>query len=64
MKLIQYIGKKPSKADTIARTGLNWTPGQVHPVADDAALKLLGFPTVWSEVCEKTQTPPVLKRPR
>jgi hypothetical protein len=49
MKLIQYVGYKPAKADTVARTGLTWTPGQVHVVADEAAAKLLGFPSVWKE---------------
>ena len=68
MKLVQYIGKKASKADNVARTGLIWTQGQVHPVTDEAALRLLAFPSVWSETHAQevqTEAPPVKKlRPR
>jgi hypothetical protein len=49
MKLIQYVGGKPRKTDTVARTGLTWTPGQVHAVTDEVAKRLLGFPSVWKE---------------
>lgn len=71
MKLIQYIGNKLTKTDNIARTGLVWSQGQVHPVTDEAAKKLLAFPTVWIEAThEKAQqaeaeAPSVLRlRPR
>ena len=49
MKLIQYIGTRTSKTDNVAGTGLTWTPEQVHPVSDDRAAKLLGYPSVWQE---------------
>lgn len=56
MKLIQYVGTKSSKADTVARTGLLWGPGQVHAVTDEAARKLLAHPSVWQEVPPKDIT--------
>lgn len=66
MKLIQYVGHRDSKTDNVARTGLVWTQGQVHPVTDEAAKKLLGFPSLWIEVPPheetKAEAPPVLKR--
>jgi len=70
MKLVQYIGNKVAKTDNVARTGLVWTQGGVHPVTDEAALKLLAYPTVWKEVrheeaktgARETEAPPVLKR--
>lgn len=49
MKLIQYVGTRTTKTDNVAGTGLTWTPEQVHPVSDDAAVKLLGYPSVWQE---------------
>ena len=69
MKSIQYHGPKVSKRDNVARTGLVWMPGQVHFVSDEAAQKLLAYPSIWREVShEETQTeartgetPPVLK---
>lgn len=48
MKII-YVGKKPSKNDTVAGTGLVWAPEQVHEVADDAAARLLKHPDVWAD---------------
>lgn len=48
MRRVMYIGSKPSKPDNIAGTGLNWTPGQIHEMTDDAkALKLLQHSAVW-----------------
>lgn len=47
---IQYVGKKPSRPDTVAGTGLIWTPGQVHAVEEDAALKLLKHPDIWESI--------------
>lgn len=70
MKMIQYHGPKPLKRDNVARTGLTWAPGQVHPVVDEAARKLLAYSSIWREVSsdEETQaeagvgkTPSVLK---
>jgi hypothetical protein len=68
MTLVQYIGKKASKADNVARTGLTWTQGQVHPVTDEVAKKLLAYSTVWKEAPSeevKAEAKAVLKtRPR
>lgn len=69
MKLVQYIGNKSTKTDNIARTGLVWSQGQVHPVTDEAAQKLLAYPTVWIEAThekdQQAEAPPVLRlRPR
>lgn len=47
MKIL-YVGKKPSKNDTVAGTGLVWAPGQVHEVTDEAAVRLLKHPDVWA----------------
>ena len=57
MKLIQYHGPKPRKRDNVARTGLTWTPGQVHPVADDVAAKLLAYSSIWREVTDEEAHP-------
>lgn len=68
MKLVQYIGNKLMKTDNIARTGLVWTQGQVHPVTDESAAKLLAYPSVWIEATHEeaeAEAPPVLRlRPR
>lgn len=69
MKSIQYHGPKVSKRDNVARTGLVWTPGQVHFVPDEAAQKLLAYPSIWKEIPHEEiqaeartgETPPVLK---
>lgn len=73
MKMIQYHGPKPLKRDNVARTGLVWTPGQVHFVPDEAAQKLLAYPSIWKEIPHEEandqteaeartgETPPVLK---
>ena len=47
---IEYVGIKPSRADTVAGTGLVWTPGQVHEVGDAKAKRLLAHPDIWREV--------------
>lgn len=47
---IQYVGKKPSRADTVAGTNLVWTPGQVHAVEETAAKKLLAHPDIWESI--------------
>lgn len=68
MKYIRYIGDKPRKHDTVARTGLVWRPGQVREVADDAAERLLRYPSVWVEVDDvpeaQVQTKASIKRLR
>jgi len=38
---IRYIGKKPTKGDTIFNTGAVWKPGQVHNFAEPMAKRLL-----------------------
>lgn len=38
---IRYIGKKPTKSDTIFSTGAVWTPDQVHNFAEPMAKRLL-----------------------
>lgn len=38
---IRYIGKKPTKGDTIFSTGAVWTPGQVHNFAEPMGRRLL-----------------------
>lgn len=45
---IKYVGKKDSRADTVANTGLVWTKGQVHPVSDSKAALLLVHPDIWA----------------
>ena len=58
MKLIQYIGTRTSKTDNVAGTGLTWTPEQVHPVSEDRAAKLLGYPSVWQEAKAESKPAP------
>lgn len=46
---IKYIGKKDSRADTVAGTGIVWLGhGDVHDVPDSAAAKLLRHADVWA----------------
>lgn len=53
MALIEYVGKKPSRADTLAGTGIVWNgPGDVQEVPDEAVPRLLMHPDVWA-VAEK-----------
>lgn len=49
-KAITYVGKKPSRADTVAGTGLVWKPGEVHVVTEAVASQLLTHPDIWAEV--------------
>lgn len=44
---IGYCGKKPERADTVAGTGLVWTPDTVHEVPAAAAARLLNHPDIW-----------------
>lgn len=55
MKLIKYIGEKKLKRDTVAGTGLTWTPGQVQEVDNAAAAFLLKYPSVWEEDSDEPQ---------
>lgn len=50
MKAIKYVGKKPSRPDTVANTGLVWFPDTVHIVTDQVASALLQHPDIWAEV--------------
>lgn len=45
MPIIKYIGSKPVFRDHIFGTGLEWTPGQAHPVSAAVAEQMLRFPT-------------------
>lgn len=50
-KLIQYVGKKLRKRDTVAGTGTIWSGnGDVQRVEHGAAVKLLEHPDVWQEM--------------
>lgn len=47
---VVYVGLKEVKSDNVAQTGLIWTRGQVHEIADDAkAAKLLEHPLIWKD---------------
>lgn len=50
MKAIRYIGKKASRSDSMADTGLTWAQGQVHVVTDQAAERLLAHKDIFVEV--------------
>lgn len=45
---IRYVGSKPRRTDSVARTGLVWGPGEVHEVPAHAAQLLLRHPDVWA----------------
>lgn len=46
---ISYIGLKEQKGDNVAATGLVWTRGQVHEVADEKkAAKLIEHKLIWA----------------
>ena len=45
---IQYVGAKAQRDDSIAGTGLVWRRGEVLPVPQAAAVKLLAHPDVWA----------------
>lgn len=49
-KLIQYVGNKPRKKDTVAGTGTIWSgKGDIQRVEHGPAVKLLEHPAVWQE---------------
>lgn len=49
-KKIVYIGPRDIKEDNIAGTGLIWTHGETHEVADEKkAAMLLAHDTVWAD---------------
>jgi hypothetical protein len=46
---IKYVGHKDRKVDNVAWTGLTWTPGQVHTVANvETCQKLLKHSDCWA----------------
>lgn len=50
---IEYVGKKTSRTDTVAGTGIVWNgAGDVQEVPDEAAQKLLKHADVWAAVGE------------
>lgn len=51
-KLVQYVGKKPQKRDTVAGSGLVWQRGEVIEVETQIANRLLRYPDVWKEYLE------------
>ncbi len=57
MPIIEYVGNKPRKEDTVAGTGLIWNgKGDTHVVGKREAAMLLKHPDVWAEVeAEKTK---------
>lgn len=56
-KLVQYVGKKPEKKDTVTGSNLYWPgPGSILQVEYTRAVQLLRHPKVWIEVDEKGKT--------
>lgn len=50
---IQYVGKKPSAVDNVARSGITWNGnGDVKEVTPDQAKILLKFPDQWALASE------------
>ncbi|MFT0547861.1 hypothetical protein ACMHYO_16220 [Allopusillimonas ginsengisoli] len=47
---VQYVGKKATKIDNVAGTGLIWGPGQIHYVPPLIAQRLARYQDVWSIV--------------
>lgn len=61
MKIV-YVGTKPQKGDNVAQTGLVWTRGQIHEVADEKkAAKLLEHPLSWADAEKDYNLVPELK---
>ena len=48
-KLVQYVGNKPQKRDTVCGSGHIWAPGEVIEVEISIANRLLRFADVWQE---------------
>jgi hypothetical protein len=47
---IKYVGRKDSRDDNVASTGLVWKKGQVHEVSPNKAALLLLHPDIWKVV--------------
>jgi hypothetical protein len=47
---VKYVGKKPSKQDNVAGTGLIWSPGEIHVVPASLVPKFQAHPDVWAIV--------------
>lgn len=58
---LTYVGKKPSAIDSIGGTGVVWNGhGDVQPVPEAVAEKLLKHPDQWQRTVAKAKTvPPV-----
>lgn len=55
MKIV-YVGLKEIKADNVAGTGLTWTRGEVHEVADEKkCAKLLEHSMIWANASGKSE---------
>lgn len=51
---IKYVGKKPTRKDTVAGTGIVWLgAGDVQDVPDDKASILLAHPDIWLKAEDK-----------
>lgn len=51
---LKYVGKKPTAIDSICGTGVVWNGnGDIKPIADTAAEKLLKHPDQWELVTLK-----------
>lgn len=52
--IVEYVGLKAQRADTVAGTGLTWVgKGDRHPVPVEAWAKLAKHPDVWALVDEE-----------
>lgn len=57
---VKYVGTKLRKADNVANSGLVWTPGQVHLVPANLAVRFFAHPTVWMPADEEVVQDPSL----
>ena len=61
MKRIVYVGAKEQKGDNIAQTGLHWSRGQIHEVADDKkADMLLAHTSTWKDADQPYDLAPAI----
>ncbi len=45
---LKYVGAKGSEAKFVEKTGIVWTPGASHDVAEGMAAHMLKHPDVWA----------------
>lgn len=50
---IAYVGKKPTRDDNVAGTGLVWDKDTTHFVTEAQCAKLMEHPDIWACVGEK-----------